>query len=250
MTANSLGETVEQLLTRLNLSVGEDDTISWPLSDETYDGMRLRVERVIHQTQTYTTTIPHNTSYYQDPSLPAGMEEVVVEGVDGELLCTATVTYINGVETRRTVHSEIVAAPPVTEVVAIGTAPVDAVNPSEMPIIGDGYIILPTGEVLTYTDTMTVGATAYYCEPWERGITYSGTQARVGEIAVDPSVIPLGTRMFIISNDGAYVYGIAIAEDTGYLIEDTRVDLYFNTYEECVEFGYRQCTVFFLGTEK
>ena len=159
-------------------------------------------------------------------------------------------TYVNGAETNRTVHSEVVSTAPVAEVIAIGTASVDAVNPSQMPIIGEDYIILPTGETLTYTDTMTVGATAYYCEPWERGITYSGTQARVGEIAVDPDVIPLGTRMFIISNDGAYVYGIAVAEDTGYLIDGTRVDLYFNTREECVEFGYRQCTVYFLGTEE
>ena len=63
MTATSHGETIGQLLTRLNLSVGENDTISWPLSDETYDGMRLRVESVIRQEQTYTTTIPHTTSY-------------------------------------------------------------------------------------------------------------------------------------------------------------------------------------------
>ena len=56
MTATSHGETVEELLSRLNLSLGENDTISWPLSDTTYDGMRLRVENVIHQEQTYTTT--------------------------------------------------------------------------------------------------------------------------------------------------------------------------------------------------
>ena len=73
MTANSHGETVEALLNRLNLALGENDTVSWPLSDETYDGMHLRVENVIHQEQTYTATIAHTTSYYQDPSLPAGM---------------------------------------------------------------------------------------------------------------------------------------------------------------------------------
>jgi uncharacterized protein YabE (DUF348 family)/3D (Asp-Asp-Asp) domain-containing protein len=249
LTVSSFGETVEQLLERLNIAPESCDVLSVSPEIQTYDGMQFRIDQVLENQQTYTCSIPYETTYCYDASLPQGSQTVLTPGVHGELLCTATVTYINGVETRRTVHSEIVAAPPVTEVVAIGTAPVDAVNPSEMPIIGDGYIILPTGEVLTYTDTMTVGATAYYCEPWERGITYSGTKARVGEIAVDPSVIPLGTRMFIISNDGAYVYGIAIAEDTGYLIEDTRVDLYFNTYEECVEFGYRQCTVYFLGTE-
>ena len=250
VTVSSFGETVEELLSRLNIVPDDSDVLSVSGDAHTYDGMTFRIDRILDLPQTYTCAIPYTTTYCYDASLPEGTETVLTPGVNGELLCSATVTYVNGQETQRTVHTESVATAPVTEVVAIGTASVDAVNPSEMPVIGNGYIILPTGEVLTYTDTMTVGATAYYCEPWERGITYSGTKARVGEIAVDPSVIPLGTRMFIISNDGAYIYGIAIAEDTGYLIDGKRVDLYFNTYAECVEFGYRQCTVYFLGTEE
>lgn len=250
ITVSSFGETVGELLTRLNIVLEDCDVLSVSPDSVTYDNMTFRIDQVLDLEQTYTSAIAYNTTYCYDASLPAGSEAILTPGVCGELLCTATVTYVNGIETERTVHSEVVASAPVTEVVAIGTADVTAANPSEMPVIGDDYIILPTGEILSYTGTMTVGATAYYCEPWERGITYSGTQARVGEIAVDPSVIPLGTRMFIISNDGAYVYGIAIAEDTGYLIDGTRVDLYFDTYEECVEFGYRQCTVYFLGTEE
>lgn len=250
VTVSSFGETVGELLSRLNIVLEDADVLSVSENVQTYDGMIVKIDQILKLEQTYTSPIAYETTYCYDSSLPTGTQAVLTPGISGEMLCTATVTYVNGTEAARTVHSEVVSTAPVTEVVAIGTASVDAVNPSEMPIIGDGYIILSTGEVLTYTDTMTVGATAYYCEPWERGITYSGTKARVGEIAVDPDVIPLGTRMFIISNDGAYIYGIAIAEDTGYLIEDTRVDLYFNTYEECVEFGYRQCTVYFLGTEE
>lgn len=250
ISVSSFGETVSELLTRLNIALEETDELSVSLDMTTYDGMTFRIDQVLNLEQRYTSPIPYGTTYCYDSSLPTGTEAVLTPGVSGEMLCTATVTYVNGAETNRTVHSEVVSTAPVAEVIAIGTASVDAVNPSQMPIIGEDYIILPTGETLTYTDTMTVGATAYYCEPWERGITYSGTQARVGEIAVDPDVIPLGTRMFIISNDGAYVYGIAVAEDTGYLIDGTRVDLYFNTREECVEFGYRQCTVYFLGTEE
>lgn len=250
ISVSSFGETVAELLERLNIVLESTDVLSVSEDTKTYEGMTFRIDRILDQIQSYTCPIPYTTTYCYDATLPQGTETVLTPGVNGELLCTATVTYVNGQESYRTVHSESVASAPVTEVVAIGTARVDAVNPSEMPIIGNGYIILSTGEVLTYTDTMTVGATAYYCEPWERGITYSGTKARVGEIAVDPSVIPLGTRMFIVSNDGAYIYGIAVAEDTGYLIEGTRVDLYFNTYAECVEFGYRQCTVYFLGAEE
>ena len=246
MTANSHGETVEELLARLNLPVGENDTISWPLSDETYDGMRLRVESVIHQTQTYTTTIPHSTSYYQDPSLPAGMEEVVVEGVDGELLCTATVTYINNQEVSRTVLTEVQTRSAVEEVIAVGTGlAASPASNAEMPIITDNLIILPNGEVLTYTDSTTARATAYY----NRGTTATGTTAQEGVVAVDPRFIPYGTRMFIVTKDGEFVYGIAAAEDAGDSnIVGNRIDLWFPTKAECIRFGYRECTIYILGT--
>jgi 3D (Asp-Asp-Asp) domain-containing protein len=69
----------------------------------------------------------------------------------------------------------------------------------------------------------------------------------MGTVAVDPRYIPYGTRMFIIANDGSYVYGISEAEDCGGAIKGDRVDLYFPTYAECMEFGWRNCTIYFLG---
>ncbi len=245
MTATSLGETVEELLQRLNLSLGENDTISWPLSDQTYDGMRLRVENVIHQEQTYTTTIPHPTTYCYDPSLPEGMEVTVVEGKDGELLCTATVTYINKQEVSRTVLTEVQTRAAVAEVIAIGTGLAAApASDSDMPIITDELIILPNGEVLTYVGSTTGRATAYY----NQGTTATGTTAQEGVVAVDPSFIPFGTRMFIITNDGEYIYGIATAEDAGDgNIIGNRIDIWMPTRWDCVQFGYRECTIYFLG---
>jgi len=246
MTATSHGETVEQLLIRLNLALEENDTLSWPPDADTYDGMRLRIDRVIHQEQTYTATLHHSTSYCYDPSLPEGMEEVIVEGVDGELLCTATVTYINGREVGRTLLTQTVTRNAVEEVIAIGTglAAMPA-SDADMPVILEDRIILPNGQVLTYTGSMTCNATAYY----NQGTTATGTQARSGVVAVDPGVIPFGTRMFIISDDGDYVYGIACAEDAGDSnIIGNRIDIWFPTRWDCIQFGNRNCTVYFLGS--
>ena len=73
--------------------------------------------------------------------------------------------------------------------------------------------------------------------------------ARVGAIAVDPEVFPYGTRFYILTKDGEYIYGVATAEDCGdkRFIYDTRLDLFFNTKRECVQFGARMCDVYILG---
>ena len=65
---------------------------------------------------------------------------------------------------------------------------------------------------------------------------------------MDPRFIPFGTRMFIITDDGEYIYGIGTAEDAGDdNIVGSRIDLWFPTRDECIIFGYRSCTVYFLG---
>ena len=71
----------------------------------------------------------------------------------------------------------------------------------------------------------------------------AGTAVRVGTVAVDKRVIPLGTKMYIVTNDGI-VYGTAVAEDTG--VRGDKVDLYFETYQQCINFGRRGCTVYIL----
>lgn len=247
MEVVSNGETVQQLLTRLNLSWGSSDTISAALDAGTYDGMELSVAEVIRMDQTYSSVMHHETVYCSDAALPLGTQVVLTQGVDGEMLCTATVTYVNGQETERTVLTQRVTKQPVDEIVAVGTAAAasEEAETSQLPIITDTTITLPTGEVLTYDRMITSLATAY-CD---KGLTATGTQARVGAIAVDPRVIPYGTRMFIMSADGEYIYGIATAEDCGSLqhIVGTRIDLHYDTYEECRQFGARDCLVFFLS---
>jgi len=128
-------------------------------------------------------------------------------------------------------------------------APTPEAPPVEkMPIIGENTITTPEGEVLTYTKAEQFVATAYHnsdpgCTIW----TSTGTLCRVGAIAVDPKVIPYGTRMYIVTNDGKYIYGIATAEDCGSSIKGNRVDLYYNSVAECNRFGIRDCTIYFLG---
>ena len=245
MEVYSNGETVGQLLERLELKTGESDLISVTPESSTFDGMHLRIARILRQEQTYTAVMPCETISCSDPTLPEGIRQVLREGRNGELLRTAEVTYINGIEASRTVLSEEVTVQPVSRVVAVGTGQqFQPVLPVTEPVIGDGIITLPTGEVLTYGRVISSLATAY-CD---KGKTATGTQARVGAIAVDPAYIPYGTRMFIMSKDGQYIYGIATAEDCGSkeFIYGTRIDLHYDTEYECRQFGARMCWVYIL----
>lgn len=247
--ATSFGETAGELLLRLNLDVSGEDVVSHGMDEETYDGMVLRIDRIVTVSETFASTLSHEVCYCSDASLPEGVEEVLVEGVDGELLCTAEVTYINGEEASRTVTGETVTRAPVTEIIGVGSGkPPTVGNPDAAPMISDGYITLPTGEVLPYTDTATIRATAYtHTDKGCDMITSTGTVVRRGTVAVDPRYIPYGTRMFIAASDGSYIYGIAVAEDCGGDIKGDRMDLYLPTYEECIQFGRRVCTIYYLG---
>jgi 3D (Asp-Asp-Asp) domain-containing protein len=250
MAVTATDETVGDLLSRLGISVDGETDISVPLEMDTQSGMTITISRTLQDVQTYTAAIAHDVSYYHDYSLPMGTELKVREGRDGQLLCTANVVYVDGKETNRTVVEQTVIQQPVEEIIAIGMGcdPLPPKDPGSELVITDRHIFLPNGEVLTYTGTTRMLGSAY--SQYDQGcgtITYSGTTVHIGTVAVDPRWIPLGTRMFIVSADGDYVYGIATAEDTGSSILEARVDLYFPTQAECLQFGMRDVIIYFLG---
>ena len=240
-------ETVETLLQRSGLELSRDDQLSCAPDIWVWDGMELRIDHIFSRQEVYSTAVPHETLFCDDPTLPEGMRQVVIPGSDGELLRRANVTYTNSQETGREILAETMIRAPVTEIVAVGTGSLPEPKFPELRI-SDGYIYLPTGEVLTYRDTAKVLATAYtHTDEGCDLITYTGTTVRIGTVAVDPRYIPYGTRMFIVSDDGCYVYGISVAEDCGGAIKGDRIDLYFPTYDQCIRFGRRDCTIYFLG---
>lgn len=249
MEVASYGETVQALLDRLGIPTYGQYTVSADLSEETYDGMQISVDCIVQMEQTYTEEIPFETTYCYDPTLPEGQQEVLVSGSAGQLRITANVVYTNSSETNRTVVEEKVITQPVNEIIVVGTGvegEEEELN-ADTPAIGDGVIVTADGEVLTYSKKAQFTATAYTkTDAGCNDITATGTQVRVGTVAVDPTVVPYGTRMFIVTNDGTYIYGIATAEDCGGAIEGNRLDLYFDTDAECWEFGVKGCTVYFL----
>ncbi len=242
----SYGERVDALLQRLGISSTGEYQVDVALDAMTYDGMKVKVDWLLASTESYTVEVPFETEIREESSLPLGQEIVLQEGKNGQAICTAQVSYVNTVETSRELLEQTVTQEPQNKIVLVGTG--ETAGAQEGPIFGDGYIVLPTGEVLSYTRSDTYTATAY--TSWiddMTGTTATGTKARVGAVAVDPTMIPYGTRMFIVTSDGEYIYGIATAEDCGGAINGKHIDLYCETVEECWEFGVRNITVYFLG---
>ena len=136
------------------------------------------------------------------------------------------------------------ATPAATEASAPTPAPTPepTPEPSAAPASSGNTITTSDGQVLSYSSTLSVQATAYT----GGGVTATGTSARYGAIAVDPKVIPYGTKMYIISDDGKWIYGVATAEDCGGAIKGNIIDLYFDDYNTCIQFGRRNCTVYIL----
>lgn len=96
----------------------------------------------------------------------------------------------------------------------------------------------------SYSKVYTMKATAY--DPSAGTMTASGMRARVGVVAVDRKVIPLGTKLYIESTDSWPDYGYAIAGDTGGAIKGHRIDLFFNTHRTAMNFGRRNVKVYVL----
>lgn len=132
-----------------------------------------------------------------------------------------------------------------TPTTAVPTTPTETTTAPSAPSASGNTLTTSSGMTYTYTEALTVSCTAYSCGG-SPGYTYSGTLARVGAVAVDPNYIPLGTRMYIVSNDGQYVYGYCVAEDIGGGIKGYKIDLYFDTFAECYQFGVRTCTAYIL----
>ena len=80
----------------------------------------------------------------------------------------------------------------------------------------------------------------------EYGITFSGTKARPGVVAVDPRVVNLGSKLYIESMDRTPDYGFAKAEDTGSAIKGNRVDLFIEDRTQALRYGVRTVKVYVL----
>ncbi len=242
-------QTVEALLKSLNIGTEAPWRVSVPLTEQTVDGMEIRVDLVEEKPHTQVEEIPFEILYCNDPTLPEGIEEVVLGGVPGIIEHTGQAVYVNGKIESFTATETETAMEPSVQVVAVGTGE-KVGEERKYPLVGENFLCTWEKEVLYYSSVDTYNATAY--TSWVAdvtGTTACGTEARVGAVAVDPRVIPYFTKMYIVSKDGVFDYGVSSAEDCGGAIKGKIIDLFFNTLEDCYAFGRRDIYVYFLTDE-
>ena len=227
--------TVNDILLANNLTLGEFDLIFPSIDSEVTDGMQIEITRISYSTEEKTTVIPFKKEKRPSADMTKGTNKVTQEGVNGSKKTTYKIKYVNGNEVERVVTNETITKEPVTQITEYGTKPIDT----------SGFVVTKNGQKLKYKKKLTMTATAYTTERSSDKITATGRVAKVGLVAVDPRVIPLGSRLYITSTNGkSWVYGTAVAADTG--VRGNKIDLFFNTYSECISFGRRKAIVYIL----
>lgn len=261
VTVQSHKESVSSLLSRLHVYPSPLEMIGVKLSE---NSVEVNVASELTYYDYVTETAPFSTQRVANPEMLEGEEKVVQEGADGVRSSVYEVVWSNGAQLSRQFVEELDTTA-VDKIVEYGTAkpkPSEVKKDDPDDILaehgetgggiasvsenadGSGVLTLKDGTTLNYSGVRSMTATAYTTGHGGVGTrTASGTAVHVGSVAVDKSVIPLGTRMYIVAG-GNVIYGLAVAEDTG--VKGNKIDLYYDTYDECIQFGRRSCTVYIL----
>ena len=239
------GGTVGDALAKVGVEVGDNDRTNIEHSAELSEGLSIEVERVDYNEYTRTETIPYDTTVKYVHSLSSGRTKITQNGQEGLKTYTYRDRIVDGEVVETVLVSEEITQEPVNEIKTVGA-------PTGMPMSPAPYEIEldAQGRPLHYTQVLTGPATSYTNEGGRCGnYTASGRKAEVGTVAVNPNIIPYGTELYIMSPDGSYVYGYAIAADTGGALMSGHVltDLFMATFADCSYFGRREMVVYVLG---
>lgn len=243
--------TVSEILASIGIELDDYDVIDKPLNSFIDETTSLEITDIDYATEVILEAIPFGskTEYSNEYS---SKTTLIIEGEEGQKETVTSIRYVNGVISETTIVSEKVTKPATDRVVVLGTAledgeaiPAATANTISKLDAPADLLLDKDGAPLDYSSKTVLKATAYT----HTGFPCStGVYPKPGYVAVDPREIPYGTKMYIVSADGKYVYGYAIAADTGGFIynSDTGIDLFFNSKGECVTFGRRDIVVYFI----
>ena len=232
--------TVADALERAGITLEGDDYTEPALDHVVTAGSKIVVHRVDYAERVETQAIPYDTQYVYTSLYfrNTGRTTTLQHGAAGQQTVTTRDRYVDGELENSTVVDTTTTVEPTDHVIKTygAGAPVS-------PLTGaDGTTNAPA----SYSKVLTGKATGYYSRT---GKGSSGLGLGYGTVAVDPDVIPYGTKLYITSTDGKFVYGYAVATDTGIAVQKGQilVDLFYETYAESVINGAIQVNVYVVG---
>lgn len=213
--------TVKDLLQEEDISVGTQDIVEPGLHEPVRSQMAIRITRVREVVKEVTVPVPFHTRREDDPHLARGIVKVVQAGREGKEKQRWVLIYHDGQEVKRIMEDSQVVTPPVDRVIRVG----------KLQQVSRG------GRDIRFSRVLDMVATAY---TYTGNNTASGVPPRFGVAAVDPGVIPLGTRLYV---EG---YGYATALDRGSSIRGNRIDLFLESESQARRWGVRRVKVYIL----
>lgn len=232
MTVKAPEGTVENALNILGYEITDDDILNVDKNAQIEDDMKITLKKVTYVDEKSTEKISYKTVEKDSDDIMTGESEVSQKGVDGEKEVTKRCKYIDGKYDSTKVIDEKVTKKPVDKIVLNGTKRGTTTDSSGAPV--------------SYSYMVSGSGTAYTAAPG--ALTATGVPVYEGGVAVNPAIIPYGSKLYIEAADGSHVYGYATAIDTGGALMDGSaiVDLFYFSYDDCVSFGRRDVNVYVL----
>lgn len=241
--------TVAEILKMAGYTVDEHDMVQPALDTVINTTTYIDYTNIDYVTNTCNEAIPAKTVTVYSAEYKKGTEQYV-GGSDGVMSVTYTAKLVNGQVVEKNVNSSVVLTAAVNNKKIIGTKASSVITSSSVNTISTLTPPSPieldaNGVPVNYKKHITVQATAY---TYTGNNCSTGVAPQPGYIAVNPKYIPYGTKMYIKSSDGRFIYGYAVAADTGGFINrrPTNVDLFFGSLGECTAFGRRNVEIYIL----
>lgn len=240
----STSTTIGDFLNREEIELDELDRLEGDVDSEIQPGSTVEIVRVEKEVATIKEQENFTVETKSDSSLLKGREEIVQEGKKGVIAREYEIVKENGKEVSRSLVSEKVVKEPTKKIVSVGTKVVvaSASTNTSTKSSANNTTVSRDNSAPSSGKEFYVTATAYTagCNGCS-GITATGINLKANPnlkvIAVDPRVIPLGSKVWV---EG---YGYAIAGDTGGAIKGNKIDIHVPTKQAAYNFGRRQVKI-------
>lgn len=274
ITKKTYKDNIKDILKDFDITLGKDDKVS-PGLNAKYTDAAIKLTQVEKKEIVEEKELEFTTLYKDNKGLELGKTNTVEKGIKGLKEIKKSQTFENGKLVKEDVISEEIVKEPVNQIVEKGKKPLTVASRGtkierktvSKPVKKETTVKksspAPKKEVqkpakkpakkaeskpassnkFNARKTITMRSTAYSI----KGTTASGVPSGPGKVAVDPNVIPLGTRLYIESLDGWEDYGYAIAADTGSAIKGNIIDVFYSNRSTALKYGRRNIKVHILN---